>query len=129
MTVEWIRDLINGMFLIMGKLALEMAKAVSYSLLGLLIHFAKEEKQGIFIWFMNFEKTFDYANRANFVLKLINDGCGKQFTKAVSKMCESTAYTPLVGKNKIGDEILTSYWVAQVRYTLYFMLQTCPPVQ
>ena len=51
--------------------------------------------------------------------KLINDGCGcgKQFTKAVSKMCKSTTHTPLVGKNKIGDEILTLYGVTEGRFT------------
>ena len=49
-TVSWIRDLINGMFLIVSKLALETAKAVCYSYLDLSCQYtAKGKKPGLFI--------------------------------------------------------------------------------
>ena len=63
---------------------------------------------------MDYEKAFDYANRSELISKLMNNGCGAQFTNAVAKMYASTSYIPYVN-NKLGDEIETSSGVAQGR--------------
>ena len=63
---------------------------------------------------MDYEKAFDYANRCELISKLMNNGCGAQFTNAVAKMYASTSYIPYVN-NKLGDEIETSSGVAQGR--------------
>ena len=68
----------------------------------------------LLILFMDYEKAFDYANRAKIVSKLIEKGCGAQFTKAVAKMYDSTSYLPMIN-NKIGNKITTAYGVTQGR--------------
>ena len=52
----------------------------------LLIHYSKKEKKNFIVGFLDYEKAFDYANRANLVSKLSDKGCGQMFTKAVAKM-------------------------------------------
>ena len=62
-------------------------------ILVLSIHHAKQNKLNLIIGFMDYEKAFDYANRAEIISKLIEKGCGKRFTEAVAKMYKSTSYT------------------------------------
>ena len=80
----------------------------------LLLHYSKQENKDLCIGFMDYEKAFDYANRAYIVLKLIRKGCGRKFTEAVSKMFRATTYIPSY-ENKLCEEITTSYGVAQGR--------------
>ena len=80
----------------------------------LLIHYSRQEGRDLCIGFMDYEKAFDYANRAAIVLKLIEKGCGRIFTEAVAKMFKSTTYIPSYD-NKLCEEIRTSYGVAQGR--------------
>ena len=82
--------------------------------LFLLIHYSRKEKKDFCVGFMDYEKAFDYANRALIVLKLIEKGCGRIFTEAVSKMFRSTTYIPSYD-NKLCEEITTEYGVAQGR--------------
>ena len=58
------------------------------------------------VWtcFIDYEKAFDYANRACIMKKLVEKRCGSRFTKAVAKMFESTTYIPVVN-DKMGKEI------------------------
>ena len=86
----------------------------SYS--RLLIHFSKKIKKDLIVGYLDYEKAFDYANRANIVLTLMSKGCGQTFTSAVAKMFKSTTYIPTTN-NKICDEITTSYGVAQGRHS------------
>ena len=71
-----------------------------------------EKKKQLFIGYLDYEKAFDYENRANIILKLIDKGCGSAFTNAIAKMFQSTTYIPIIN-NKLDDEII-SYGVAQV---------------
>ena len=80
----------------------------------LLIHYANEENKDLCIGFMDYEKAFDYANRANIIRKLIEKGCGKVFTEAIAKMFRSTTYIPSAN-NQLCEEIVTSSGVAQGR--------------
>ena len=80
----------------------------------LLIHYSRQERKDLCIGFMDYEKAFDYANRAGIVLKLMEKGCGRIFTEAVAKMFRSTTYITSYD-NKLCDEITTSYGVAQGR--------------
>ena len=49
-------------------------------ILVLSIHYAREKKLNLIIAFMDYEKAFDFANRAEIISKLIDKGCGKRFT-------------------------------------------------
>ena len=80
----------------------------------LLIHHAKKNNKGLFIGFLDYEKAFDYANRSEIILKLIEKDCGRRFTDAIAKMFSSTTYVPSL-KNKLCNPISTSYGVAQGR--------------
>ena len=91
-------------------------KVVDCSYTRLLIHFSKKIKKDLIVGYLDYEKAFDYANRANIVLKLMSKGCGQTFTSAVAKMFKSTTYIPTTN-NKICDEITTSYGVAQRRHS------------
>ena len=80
----------------------------------LLLHYANKEGKELCIGFMDYEKAFDFANRAKMVLKLIDKGCGRTFTESIFKMFHSTTYVPSTN-NKLCEEISTAYGVAQGR--------------
>ena len=80
----------------------------------LLLHYANENNHELCIGFLDYEKAFDYANRAKIVLKLMDKGCGRVFTEAITKMFHSTTYIPSTN-NKLCEPITTSYGVAQGR--------------
>ena len=80
----------------------------------LLLHYAVQNNTDFCIGFMDYEKAFDYANRAKIVTKLMDKGCGRVFTDAITKMFHSTTYVPCTN-NKLCEEITTSYGVAQGR--------------
>ena len=80
----------------------------------LLLHYAVQNSRELCVGFMDYEKAFDYTNRAKIVLKLMDRGCGRVFTEAISKMFRSTTYIPSTN-NKLCKGITTSYGVAQGR--------------
>ena len=82
----------------------------------LLIHYSKKTKKDFYIAFFDYEKAFDYTNRAVIINKLMNNGCGHTFTNTIAKMYRTTIYIPM-SNNKLLDEIDTSYGVAQGRHT------------
>ena len=82
---------------------------------------------------MDYEKAFDYANRTKIVSKLIEKGCGAQFTKAVAKMYDSTSYLPVIN-NKIGNKITTQHMVlhkveTRLQISIRFTCPTCLTAQ
>ena len=80
----------------------------------LLLHYAAQNQKEICIGFIDYEIAFDYANRAKIVMKLMDKGCGRVFTEAITKMFHSTTYIPSTN-NKLCEPITTSYGVAQGR--------------
>ena len=80
----------------------------------LLLHYSIQNNKEFCIGFMDYEKAFDFANRAKIVTKLMEKGCGKTFTEAITKMFHSTTYIPSTN-NKLCEEIKTAYGVAQGR--------------
>ena len=63
-------------------------------MLMLLIDYADEKKKNLFIGFLDYEKAFDYVNRAGIVSKLMQDGCESTYTKAIAGMFETSIYYP-----------------------------------
>ena len=80
----------------------------------LLLHYALKENIDLCMGLMDYEKAFDFSNRAKIVDKLMERGCGRAFTEAILKMLTSTTYIPSVN-NKLCGEITTSYGVTQGR--------------
>ena len=84
-------------------------------ILVMLIVYCKEHGRNLFIGFLDYEKAFDYANRGQIILDLIDNGCGKTFVQAVSKMFSETFYAPKVAKNLMGKSISSKHGVTQGR--------------
>ena len=71
-------------------------------------------KSVFYIAYFDYEKVFDYANRAIIINKLMKNECGCTFTNDIAEMYKSTTY---MTNNKLLDEIVTWYCVAQSRHT------------
>ena len=87
---------------------------------------ANHENKSIFIGFMDYEKAFDFTNRADSVNDLMKSGAGAKFTKTVANMYDETIYTPKI-RNKYGNGISTKHDVTQRRKTSsnFFSLNIC----
>ena len=81
----------------------------------ILIHYAKENGIDLYVGFMDYEKAYDYANRANIVSDLMRDGCSGAMVRAIAKMLTTSTYCPKSGKNQVSDGIDTDYGVTQGR--------------
>ena len=77
---------------------------------NLLIGYADETDRSIFVGFLDFEKAYDYVNRANLLTKLMDDKCGANFVKALSRMYGESSYAPKVSKNQLGRKIYNEPW-------------------
>ena len=84
-------------------------------ILIMLIVYCRENKKNLFVGFLDYEKAFDYANRGQLILDLVNQNCGKTFVKAVSNMISETSYAPKIGKNIMGKSISSKHGVTQGR--------------
>ena len=80
----------------------------------MLFAYAHVKNEQFYVGFMDYEKAFDYANRALIIKDLIKKGCGKNITSAIAKMYMNSEYIP-VAKNRLGDGISTSFGVTQGR--------------
>ena len=86
-------------------------------MLLILIQFASEKKKDLFVGFMDYEKAFDFTNRASIISNLIESGCGSFLTRAIAKMFSTSSYFPKLGFSNIGDGIDSNHGVAQGRRT------------
>ena len=84
-------------------------------LLMILIVYSKEKKKDLFVGFLDFEKAYDYVNRAQVIRDLIGKGCGKYLTRAITKMFTTSTYYPKLDGYNIGDGIETQHGVTQGR--------------
>ena len=64
---------------------------------------------------MDYEKAYDYANRANIVSDLMRDGCSGAMVRAIAKMLTTSTYCPKSSKNHVSDGIKTDSGVTQGR--------------
>ena len=84
-------------------------------MLFLIIDYSAENEKNLFIGFLDYEKAYDYVNRAGIVSKLIQDGCGSAFTKAIAGMFSTSTYYPKSNKNRLSEGISTDFGVTQGR--------------
>ena len=70
----------------------------------MLLAYANDNNEELYLGFMDYEKAFDFANRGIIIHDLIHHGCGKRFVDAVAKMYVSTEYIP-IKKNHLGDSV------------------------
>ena len=84
-------------------------------LLIMSIEYSKEKKKDLFVGFMDYEKAFDYANRAGIINDLIKNGCGKNFTKAIGNMMSTSTYYPKMSHSMLSEGITSDFGVTQGR--------------
>ena len=84
-------------------------------MLLLVIDYARQKGKDLFIGFLDYEKAFDFANRAGLVSDLMKNECGSKFTKAIAKMLTTTTYYPKSNKSFLSEGIPTDYGVTQGR--------------
>ena len=72
--------------------------------------------KSVYVGFIDYEKAFDFVNRANIIKHMKEKGAGAKFTKAVASMYNETFYVPKLC-NRIGEEILAKHGVTQGRQT------------
>ena len=65
---------------------------------------------------LDYEKAFDFVNRAHIINHLKEKGAGARFIRNVASMYEETSYIPKLG-NKIGESIVAKHGVTQGRQT------------
>ena len=80
----------------------------------ILMEAMKAEGKSIYVGFLDYEKAFDFINRANIIFHLMEHGAGARFTRAIANMYEETSYVPKVC-NLIGDGIAAKHGVTQGR--------------
>ena len=84
-------------------------------ILVLLINHAREHIKKLYICFLDYEKAFDFANRAEISNHLMKKGCGKFLTSAITKTLSTSVYHPKISNNRLGEGIESVHGVTQGR--------------
>ena len=82
-------------------------------LIFLLMELAKATQNELFIAFMDYEKAFDFMNRAKLIEKMTARNIGKRFAEAIGQMYTYTAYIPKESSTTLGEKIETKHGVTQ----------------
>ena len=64
---------------------------------------------------LDYEKAFDFTNRAVMLKNMMEMNIGKKFLKNLANTYENTSYVPKITKSTIGEEISTNHGVTQGR--------------
>ena len=75
-------------------------------ILSLLITHSKRNNKKLYVCFIDYEKAFDFANRPSISNHLMNKGCGKFLTSAITK----TIKVSLLPQNN-KQSIRQRYWI------------------
>ena len=89
----------------------------------------KRTHQKAIFFFLDCEKAFDFANRAEISNHLMKKGCGKLLTSAITKALSTSVYNPKISNNRLGEGIESVHGVTQGRKSsaniFAFYLQPC----
>ena len=86
-------------------------------ILTLLVGHGKENNKKLYVCFMDYEKVFDFANRARIANQLMTKGCGKCLTSAITKTLSKSVYHPKISNSRLGEGIESLHGVTQGRKT------------
>ena len=68
-----------------------------------------------YVAFMDYEKAFDFMNRAKLLEKMIDNNAGSTFVRSISSMYEHTEYIPKIDNSTLDKAITTEHGVTQGR--------------
>ena len=78
---------------------------------------AKENNKKLYACFIDYEKAFDFANRARKANQLMTKGCGKCLTSTITKTLSKSVYHPKISNSHLGEGIEAVHGVTQGRKT------------
>ena len=79
----------------------------------LLLDMAQKRNKTLYICLLDYEKAFDFSNRAEMAKQLIKNNIGSKFLQNFKNMYTDTSYIPKISNKEIGEEIKTEYGVTQ----------------
>ena len=93
----------------------------------LLLEISREEGKDLYLLLVDYEKAFDFANRATIVKDMMKHNMGDTFVRAVADMYEENHYIPRIDHHMLGEPIQTFYGVTQGRRssTSFFSFLIC----
>ena len=81
--------------------------------LMILMDMAKILKRDLFVGLIDYEKAFDFVNRARLICDMMNCGIGSRFLKNFVNMYRNTNYITKTSNSRLGSEINTDHGVTQ----------------
>ena len=69
----------------------------------------------VYLGFLDYEKAYDFSNRALFLKNIIQSGIGRNLAYAIAQSYINTSYVPKISNNMLGDEITTVHGFTQGR--------------
>ena len=84
-------------------------------MLLLVIDYSREKNKDLFVGFLDYEKAYDYANRAGILTNMMENECGSNLTKAIARMFQTSIYYPKANRNYLSEGITSDHGVTQGR--------------
>ena len=82
---------------------------------SLLLELSSHSSKCLYFLLVDYEKAFDYANRAIIVKDMMKENLGKKFIRTVSAMYRKSQYIPKLTTKDLDDPIHTYFGVTQGR--------------
>ena len=79
------------------------------------MEYANANNKDVFLRLLDFEKAFDFCNRADLLTFLMKNNAGDRFVKALARMYIQTSYIPRINNNRLGNAIISKCGVTQGR--------------
>ena len=96
-----------------GKL--EQGCPLQVFMMFVVIDYSREHEKDLYVGFLDYEKAFDFTNRAGIISDMMNKECGSNLISAVASMFQTSVYYPKSNKNYLSEGIPTDYGVTQGR--------------
>ena len=74
---------------------------------------AKIVKKELFVGLIDYEKAFDFVNRAELVRNMMKKGIGGKFLRNFVNVYRDTKYITKISSSRMGSEIVTEHSVTQ----------------
>ena len=88
----------------------------------IVMEYLKSLGKVLYVDFLDYEKAFDFIDRAKIIEHLKEKGAGARFTRAVASMYEETSYVPKLG-NRTGEALTAKHGVTQGTSTSLFSFE------
>ena len=79
----------------------------------LLLDMAKLLKKELYLGLIDYEKAFDFVNRAELIRHMMKQKIGSRFLRNFSNIYKETKYVAKISSTQLGNEIDTKYGVTQ----------------